>query len=120
MRNGDSLEVFFDAANMNLTCSLGKLSVGRWTDALGRRGVIRKYGVAVTGCRGGVLHLRRRQRLDDAAEWSAGRGVRERHGGARLAHSPPAQGTWLFFVKAVGCSGGAPPFTVEFQLVCKP
>jgi hypothetical protein len=33
---------------------------------------------------------------------------------------PALKGTWLFFVKAVGCGGSAPPFAVDFQVVCKP
>lgn len=33
---------------------------------------------------------------------------------------PTLQGTWLFFVKPVGCGGGAPQFDVDFQVVCKP
>jgi hypothetical protein len=40
--------------------------------------------------------------------------------GHDLAPLPALRGTWLFFVNAVGCSGGPPPFAAEFQLVCSP
>jgi len=35
-----------------------------------------------------------------------------------LSARPTLQGTWLFFVDAVGCGGGPPLFAAEFRLVC--